>query len=130
MNENLYIAHKKLPHKTLRVHSAKRQKTPPTTTTTTTKNPQRMYLWWCLCTLYLHACQVRVTVGDSGLCCCTCVLYFERNNNNNKPTEDVSVVVLMYLVFTRVPGESYRRRLRSLLLYLCSVFRALINSLV
>ena len=24
MNENLYIAHKKLPHKTLRVHSAKR----------------------------------------------------------------------------------------------------------
>ena len=30
-------------------------------------------LWWSLCTLYLHACQVRVTVGDSGLCCCTCV---------------------------------------------------------
>ena len=27
----------------------------------------RMYLWWSLCTLYLHACQVRVTVGDSGL---------------------------------------------------------------
>ena len=22
-----------------------------------------------LCTLYLHACLVRVTVGDSGLCC-------------------------------------------------------------
>ena len=31
------------------------------------------YLWWSLCTLYLHACQVRFTVGDSGLCCCTCV---------------------------------------------------------
>ena len=31
---------------------------------------------------------------------------------------------------TRMPGESYRRRLRSLLLYLCYVFRALINSLV
>ena len=29
-----------------------------------------------------------------------------------------------------MPGESYRRRLRSLLLYLCYVFRALINSLV
>ena len=30
-----------------------------------------------------------------------------------------------YLVFTRMPGESlYRRRLRSLLLYLCYVFRA------
>ena len=36
----------------------------------------------------------------------------------------------MYLVFTRMPGESYRRRLRSLLLYLWYVFRALINSIV
>ena len=36
----------------------------------------------------------------------------------------------MYLVFTRMPGESYRRRLGSLLLYVCDVFRALINSLV
>ena len=35
-----------------------------------------MYLWWSLSTLYLHACQVRVAVGDSGLCC-TCVTYFE-----------------------------------------------------
>ena len=34
------------------------------------------------------------------------------------------------LVFTRMPGESYRRRLGSLLLYLCYVFRVLINSLV
>ena len=34
--------------------------------------------WWSLCTLYLHACQVRVTVGDSGLCCCTLVTYFFR----------------------------------------------------
>ena len=24
----------------------------------------RMHLWWSLCTSYLHACQVRVTVGD------------------------------------------------------------------
>ena len=36
----------------------------------------------------------------------------------------------MYLVFTRMPGESYPRRLGSLLLCLCDVFRALINSLV
>ena len=32
--------------------------------------------------------------------------------------ENVPLVELMYLVFTRMPGESYRRRLRSLLLYL------------
>ena len=38
---------------------------------------KRMYLRWNSCTLYLHACQVRVTVGDTGLCCCTCVTYFE-----------------------------------------------------
>ena len=38
----------------------------------------KLYLWWSLCTLYLHACQVRVTVGDTGLCCCTCVTYFGR----------------------------------------------------
>ena len=45
--------------------------------------------------------------------------------------EGVSLVEFMYLhvVFTRMPGESYCGRLRSLL-YLCDVFRALINSLV
>ena len=42
----------------------------------------------------------------------------------------VPLVEFMYLVFTRMPGESYRRRLRSLLLCLCYVFRALITSLV
>ena len=41
----------------------------------------RMYLWWSLCAWYLHACQVRVTVGDSGLCCCTCVAYFEHKTD-------------------------------------------------
>ena len=43
---------------------------------------------------------------------------------------DVPLEEFMYLVFTRMPGESYRRRLRSLLLCLCDVFRALIHSLV
>ena len=37
-----------------------------------------MCFWWSLCTLYLHVCQVRVTVGDSGLCCCACDTYLER----------------------------------------------------
>ena len=66
-----------------------------------------MYLWRSLCTLY----QVRVTVGDV----------------NSSQLEDTHVPVeeFMYLV----PGESYSRRLRSLLC-LCDIFRALINSLV
>ena len=42
--------------------------------------------------------------------------------------ENVPLVEFTYLVFTRMPGESYRRRLRSLLLCLRDVFRALINS--
>jgi len=36
----------------------------------------------------------------------------------------------MYLVLTRMMSESYRRRLGSLLLCLCDVFQALINSLL
>ena len=36
--------------------------------------------------------------------------------------EAVPLVEFMYLVFTRMPGESYRRRLRSSLLCLCYVF--------
>ena len=44
--------------------------------------------------------------------------------------EAVALVECMYLVFTRMPGESYRRRPWSFLLYLYYVFRALINSLV
>ena len=34
------------------------------------------------------------------------------------------------LIFTGMPGESYRRQHRSLLLYFCHIFRVLINSLV
>ena len=30
----------------------------------------RMYLWCGLCALYVLAFQVRVPIGDSGLCCC------------------------------------------------------------
>ena len=44
--------------------------------------------------------------------------------------EDVPLVEFMYLVFIHMPGESYYRRLRSLLLCLCEVFQALINSLM
>ena len=43
--------------------------------------------------------------------------------------QDVLPVEFMSLVLTRMPGESYRRRLRSLLFCLCDVFRTPINSL-
>ena len=45
-------------------------------------------------------------------------------------SEDVPLAELMHLVFTRLPGENYSRRLGSLLLCLCDVFLALIHSLV
>ena len=37
----------------------------------------KMFLWCSSSTLYLLACQVRVTVGNSGRCCCVCVTSFE-----------------------------------------------------
>ena len=52
------------------------------------------------------------------------------HKNKQQRPEDVPLVESMHLVLTRMPCESYRRRLRSLLLCLCGVFRALINSLV
>ena len=35
--------------------------------------------------------------------------------NHSAVTEDIPLVEFMYIVFTRMPGESYRRPLRSLL---------------
>ena len=55
-----------------------------------------LYLWWSLCTLHLLVCQVRVTVEDV-LLVELMYLVFTR------------MVELMYLVFTRMPGESYGR---------------------
>ena len=39
----------------------------------------RMCLWRSLCSLYLLACQMKVTVGDSGLCCCVYVTLSSAN---------------------------------------------------
>ena len=47
-----------------------------TSTTTKTSN-EDLPLVEFIYSLYLHACHVRVTVGDSGLCCCTCVTYLQ-----------------------------------------------------
>ena len=41
----------------------------------------RMSLWWSLCTLSLHACQVRVTEGDLGLCC-VCLTSFKHKSTS------------------------------------------------
>ena len=43
--------------------------------------------------------------------------------------ENLPLVEFMSLVFTRMPGEGYRRQLRSLLC-LCDVVRALIDSIL
>ena len=49
---------------------------------------------------------------------------------NRLTFEAVPLVEFMYLLFTRMPGESCRRRFRSLSLYSCDVIRVLITSLV
>ena len=68
---------------------------------------RRMYLWWSLCTLYLHACQVRVTVDVS----LVEFMYLVFNACQVRVTVGVPLVEFMYLVFTRISGESYCRRL-------------------
>ena len=62
-----------------------------------------------------------------GISCQTFFLYLEVHKLQH---EAVPLVEFMYLVFTCMPGESYHRRLRSLLSYMCCVFQVLINSLV
>ena len=62
-------------------------------------------------------CLCRVNTHGSKIC-------------TQKVKEDVPLVEFMYLVSTRMPGASYHRRPRSLLLCLCDIFRELINSLV
>ena len=52
-------------------------------------------------------------------------LLLTRMPDESLPLVEFSTLYLL----TRMPGESYRRRIRSLLC-LCDVFRALINSLV
>ena len=56
-------------------------------------------------------------------------LWFLISKKKEEEKEDVHLVEFMYRVFTRMPGESYHRWLRSLL-YLCYIFQALINSFV
>ena len=44
--------------------------------------------------------------------------------------EDVPLVEFMYLVFSRMPGESYRRATQVfVVMFMCDVFRALSKSL-
>ena len=79
------------------------------------------FLSLCLVTMHLDSKQEINVKGSE----------FQKKPHINRhyTIEDVPLVEFMYLVFTRMPGESYRRRLGSLL-YSCSIFRALINSLV
>ena len=61
------------------------------------------------------------TTKDKNYMCCFKMIY--------KLHQNLPLVVFTYLAFTRMPGESYHRQLRSLLCF-CDSFRALINSLV
>ena len=81
---------------------------------------------------------VHIVLPDTGLHhslhCRICVTRSNvmpgRKVSKSATVEDVALVEFMYLVFTCMPGESYHRQLRSLLLCLCDVFQVLINSLV
>ena len=94
--------------------------------------PFIMCLWWSLCTLHLHACQLRVTVGDSGLCCvfwvlinslmcwfclfvsccwfvCVCVCVWERERERERERECVLDVEKSRMFTSRDILEEYRQ---------------------
>ena len=79
------------------------------------------YTHWTIFSCFLF--YLRGRWGTGCMCFILCLCF------RVKKSEDVPLVEFMYLVFTRMAGERCRRRLGSLL-YLCWVFRALINSLV
>ena len=67
-----------------------------------------MYLWWSLCTLYLHPCHIRVTIKEDVPLVEFMYLVFTPMPHKNHHKR--GLVEFMYLVFTRMPGESYRTR--------------------
>ena len=56
-------------------------------------------------------------------------MYLVFTHIPDKSFFDVSLVEFVYLVFTRMPGESYCKRLRSFLLCSCDVSRVPVDSL-
>ena len=54
----------------------------------------------------------------------------KKKKRKKELKKEVALAEFLCLVFTHMPGESYSRRLGSLLLCLCDVFRSVINSLV
>ena len=59
----------------------------------------------------------------------TVTLTWHAYKYNVHKLRQMYIFEFMYLIFTRIPGETYRRRLRSLS-YFCYVFWDFINSLV
>ena len=87
-------------------------------TRTTTKNKTKQKIWkFIFCEKYWFLSENQTSFAMLFLLIIYIVI------------ECTSDEVYVVYVFTRMPGESYRRGLGSLL-YLCYVFRALINSLV
>ena len=46
-----------------------------------------MYLWWSLSVPCIYTRQVRVTVGDSGLCFCLCDVFRAQKKEQNQTEE-------------------------------------------
>ena len=77
----------------------------------------RTYLWWSSCTLYLLACQMRVTVRDSGVCCCVHLTSLERRLTPLYVELKVGCCLVMGLTAVEVWTERLRQK-RSLILAL------------
>ena len=85
---------------------------------------QRMYLWWSLCTLYLLPCQVRVTVGDSGLCCCVCVRLYTWHTDTGVLSSAHSAGMTVCLRNNGEPSPCHHKQSSDLLTLRCSPLEA------
>ena len=61
-------------------------------------------VYWCMSLLLVVVVVVVVEVVCCCCCCCFVCFWFGLEK-----TKDVPLVEFMYLVFTCIPGESYRR---------------------
>ena len=69
---------------------------------------------WSLCTVYLLACQVRITVGESGLCCCgKCDVFQALVIALLRPVSDCTVILIFVQVdLSEVLAVQMHRRMK------------------
>ena len=99
-----------------------------------------LFKWASFCIIWIRL-RPRCEINTQGLNHCSKDVTQTQQQRPELPTVTLTwhaseyrrtyiLVGCVYLIFTSMPSKSYRRQLRSLLLHLCDIFQASINSLV